>query len=69
LMARQKPQRQGLRILVVDDDSMSSLLAVALVEEMGHTCHAVNTGEAALIALGNNDYDVVPFYAHFISDF
>jgi CheY-like chemotaxis protein len=47
----------ALRILIVDDNPVNALIAVALVEKMGHVGTSVNSGEAAIsaVAIGNLD--------------
>lgn len=59
LPTKPSPQRKLLRVLVVEDDPTSSLLAVALTENSGHQVIAVDNGEAALTTLAKDEYDLV----------
>lgn len=49
----------GLRVLVVDDDTVNLLVAETLLDQMGHVAETCQSGEAALKALGEQNYDAV----------
>ncbi len=48
-----------LRVLVVDDDPTSLLLASAVLSDHGHAVQTAETGEDALARLAAGDFDVV----------
>jgi CheY-like chemotaxis protein len=47
------------RILVVEDDALNRLVAVRLLENLGYDVHAVETGQQAVEAVPQADYDLV----------
>jgi len=57
-------QRRRLRVLIVEDDAGSQLLAQLLLEELGHRITAAVTGKEALRKLAENDFDLVLMDVH-----
>lgn len=57
-------QRRQLRVLIVEDDAGSQLLAQLLLEELGHRITAATTGKEALRELSANDFDLVLMDVH-----
>jgi len=55
----QAGSRTGLRVLVVDDDTVNLLVAETLLQQMGHVVETRQSGTAALKALGEQAFDVV----------
>ena len=53
------PARQGLRILIVEDNPVNSFLAARLVEKRNHYPVAVSGGQQALEALRREHFDIV----------
>jgi CheY-like chemotaxis protein/HPt (histidine-containing phosphotransfer) domain-containing protein len=51
--------RQGLRVLVVDDQYVNRTVTRALLRELGFTPETVDSGEAALAVLAQQQYDAV----------
>ena len=49
----------GLRILVAEDNEVNQRLALRLLERQGHIPTVVGDGQAALEALGNQEFDCV----------
>jgi CheY-like chemotaxis protein/HPt (histidine-containing phosphotransfer) domain-containing protein len=47
------------RVLVVDDDPVNRLVAIAQVRELGDSADGADSGEAALAALAREPYDAV----------
>lgn len=47
------------RVLVVDDDPVNRIVAVAQIQQLGYSAEAVDSGEAALDALAREPYDTV----------
>ena len=47
------------RVLVVDDDPVNRIVAVAQIQQLGYSAGAVDSGEAALGALAREPYDTV----------
>lgn len=47
------------RVLVVDDDPVSRLVATAQIQELGYTADSASGGEAALALLARQPYDAV----------
>ena len=58
-LARQASFPRRLRILVVEDDECSSLLAIQILKNAGHDSAQASTGQAALDALTRSDFDLV----------
>jgi PAS domain S-box-containing protein len=54
-----RPALKPLRVLVVEDNAISQLVAVRLAEKLGCQAVAVANGLEALAALGQDPYDVV----------
>jgi CheY-like chemotaxis protein len=54
-----RERRQGLNILVAEDNAVNGQLAVRVLEKQGHMITAVATGKAAVAALVQQPYDVV----------
>ncbi|BCS54624.1 response regulator [Geobacter sp. SVR] len=50
---------QGVRILVVDDDDISRMYAVGILDRLGCRTEAVSNGREALSALESDSYDLV----------
>ena len=50
---------RGLRILLAEDNDVSRILAVALLEERGHSVVAVENGAKALEVLAEDSFDAV----------
>lgn len=48
-----------IKVLVVDDDETICSLLVASFEDQGFQAQSVNSGEAALNAIENNDYQII----------
>jgi signal transduction histidine kinase/ActR/RegA family two-component response regulator len=48
----------SFRILVAEDNPVNQLLAVRLLEKMGHTVHVASTGREALAALEKERFDL-----------
>jgi PAS domain S-box-containing protein len=48
-----------LKVLVAEDNAVNQTLAVRLLEKQGHSAVVVGTGQAALEALGEQEFDVV----------
>jgi Signal transduction histidine kinase len=57
VVAEQPGQR--LRILLAEDEPVSSMATTLLLERLGHTVHGVGNGRAALEALKTGTYDCV----------
>ena len=61
--AKRSPQAEskeaGLRILVVEDNPVNSLVAVRVLEKHGHSAWAVTSGEEALACLDRQRFDAV----------
>ncbi|MBN1824862.1 MAG: response regulator [Candidatus Eisenbacteria bacterium] len=49
----------GLRILVADDNPINQKVALRILEKDGHSVSAVANGAEALVALEENDFDLV----------
>lgn len=54
-----EPARPGVRILVVDDDDISRMYAVGILDRLGCRTEAVSNGREALSALESDSYDLV----------
>jgi two-component system, sensor histidine kinase and response regulator len=54
-----RESRQGLRILVVDDNAVNRLLAVRLLERRGHIVNVASNGRHALASLHDSLHDLV----------
>jgi signal transduction histidine kinase/ActR/RegA family two-component response regulator len=50
---------RGLRVLLVEDDSVSRLVVARTLERTGHSCRAATTAIEGLAALDEEDFDVV----------
>ncbi|MCI0418608.1 MAG: response regulator, partial [Acidobacteria bacterium] len=57
--APENSQDARLKVLVVEDNPVNSLLACRLLEKHGHTVHAAANGEEALAALDHQTFDVI----------
>lgn len=57
-------RRCPLRVLIVEDDAGSQLLARLLLEELGHQITVATTGKEALRKLSKNDFDLVLMDVH-----
>ncbi|MDO9537410.1 MAG: ATP-binding protein [Thermoplasmata archaeon] len=57
-------RRRQLRVLIVEDDAGSQLLAQLLLEELGHQMATATTGKEALRKLSENDFDLVLMDVH-----
>ena len=53
------PRRTHLKVLLAEDDRVSSLITQRELEKAGHDVTAVADGRQALVALQREDYDVV----------
>ena len=53
------PVGRSLRVLVAEDDAISRMLAVKVLEKRGHRVVGVETGEAAVAAAASQTFDVV----------
>jgi CheY-like chemotaxis protein len=51
--------RRKLRILVAEDNSVNQLIAIKMLEKMGHTAVAVANGNEAIEALRTTPYDLI----------
>jgi CheY-like chemotaxis protein len=51
--------RQGLRILLAEDNVVNQTLAVRMLEKRGHRVEVVGTGKAALAVLAQRSFDLV----------
>src|SRR6266852_4629904 len=51
--------KRNIRVLLVDDESLFRRIVMEQLSQTGFDVHAVGTGEAALKALVESDYDVV----------
>lgn len=49
----------GLKVLVVEDNTINQRLAVGMLQALGHTGVVVGDGEKALMALGKLKFDLV----------
>ncbi|MDT8991866.1 response regulator [Curvibacter sp. APW13] len=49
----------GLKVLVVEDNTINQRLAVGMLQSLGHTGVVVGDGEKALMAMGKLKFDVV----------
>lgn len=58
-LAHAQPAIQNLRILVVDDNSTNQLIAVKMLEKLGHNAVAVGNGKEAIEAINLGKYDLV----------
>ena len=54
-----KPRRERLRALVVDDSPTVRMQLVKTIERMGMDCDAAEGGEAALAHLANQSYQII----------
>jgi CheY-like chemotaxis protein len=54
-----RESRKHLKILLAEDNRVNQLLATRLLEKGGHTVVLVETGTAALEALGKQSFDLV----------
>lgn len=61
---RHRARNKPLRILIADDYAANRIVARRLLEKAGHTVEDVDTGEAVLGALVENDYDAVLIDLH-----
>jgi CheY-like chemotaxis protein len=52
------PARRHLRILVVEDNPVNQLLAIRLIEKLGHSAAAASSGRDALAALRKDLFDL-----------
>lgn len=52
-------EKSGLKILLVEDDKINQMLAIRLLEKMGHIPHAVNNGQEAINALKKEYYNFI----------
>ena len=50
---------EPLRVLIVEDDSINKLVAVRMVEKLGHAALVVSSGIEALHALEDDVFDIV----------
>ncbi len=50
---------EGMRVLVVEDDKVSQLVATRFLEELGHLPAVAENGEVALEMLDRHEFDVV----------
>ena len=48
-----------LRVLVAEDNPVSQMFVVRLIEKQGHIAHVVANGQLAMDAMLNEDFDVV----------
>ncbi|ODM42769.1 two-component system sensor histidine kinase DorS [Cereibacter johrii] len=53
------PPARALDLLVVEDDEVNALVAQSLLSAAGHGVRLAGTGEAALVALGEQRFDLV----------
>jgi len=51
--------RRGLRVLVVEDNTTNRIIAVRMLEMLGHMAEAVDNGKEAIEALRRRPYDLV----------
>jgi PAS domain S-box-containing protein len=51
--------RQGVRILLAEDNTVNQTLAVRMLEKRGHQVEVVGTGKEALTALARQPFDLV----------
>jgi signal transduction histidine kinase/ActR/RegA family two-component response regulator len=58
-VAAPKPSTPTLRILLAEDDKVSQLALVKMLEKKGHRVHAVEDGQNALASLAAKPFDVV----------
>ena len=58
-LAHREPAAPPLRILVAEDNDVSRLLVVRLLEKHGHTVLEARTGLEALVVLEKGDVDVI----------
>jgi CheY-like chemotaxis protein len=54
-----KPSTSTLRILLAEDDKVSQMALVKMLEKKGHRVHAVEDGKNALASLAAKPFDVV----------
>ncbi|MEZ4648295.1 MAG: response regulator [Candidatus Eisenbacteria bacterium] len=54
----------GLRILLAEDNRVNQIVAVRLLDRMGHATSTANNGREALAALASQDFDVVLMDVH-----
>jgi CheY-like chemotaxis protein len=48
-----------MRVLIVEDDQANALVTRLYLEEVGHECEVVESGEHALESILNNIYDAI----------
>lgn len=53
------PGRNGLRVLLAEDNQVNQTLAIRLVEKLGHSITLVGNGRAAVEAVTNQAFDVI----------
>jgi two-component system, sensor histidine kinase and response regulator len=56
---RESHQIRPLSVLLVEDNATNQMLAIALLERVGHTVEAAPNGKEALAALASRHFDVV----------
>ncbi|MBT8370058.1 MAG: response regulator, partial [Deltaproteobacteria bacterium] len=56
---REKRQKQGVRILLAEDNELNQKMAVRLLEKLGHSVAVVGNGKEAIKLIGQRDFDVV----------
>lgn len=56
---RDKAARQPLRVLVAEDNSINQVIAVKMLEQMGHSVVAVENGQMAIDAIRASYFDIV----------
>ena len=53
------PARQGLKILVAEDNPVNQAIVAAMLQQLQHRVVMATNGHEALTALANDDYDLV----------
>ncbi len=54
-----EPEEQRLRVLVAEDNAVNALVAMRMLEMLGHEARVVEDGAKAVAVLESDDYDVV----------
>ena len=60
----ERPDSDGLRILLAEDNRVNQIVAVRLLKRMGHVTTTANNGREAVAALASGDFDLVLMDVH-----
>jgi CheY-like chemotaxis protein len=59
-----RENRDGLQILLAEDNAVNQLLAVKLLQKHGHSVVVANNGQEVLASLGNQGFDLILMDVH-----